>query len=164
MAARRTSAPARRPALQTLPPLKSLQKKVGQGGFSVTQSLAAERAMKAQAKSFIGQAREDLAALDRAFAAMMNGDRGAEATRALFVPAFALKAMGATCGYRLLGRIADSLCLLIEALGPSGFAHGLQAIEAHLDAIRAVVKDDIRGDGGTLGPELLKGLHALAAR
>jgi hypothetical protein len=164
MPARRSAAAPKRSSLKVGEPSKALRKKVGNGGFSITQSVAAERAVKSVAKLFIAQARDDLATLDRAFAAMMNGARGEEPMRSLFLPAFALKSMGGTCGYPLLSQIADSLCALIENLGADGFARGVQALEAHIDAIRAVLKDDIRGDGGALGRELLKGLQAIAAR
>jgi hypothetical protein len=143
---------------------EGLRRKVGQGGFSALQTLSADRAMKSVARLFGAQAKVDLAALDGAFAALCTGARGAEAHRALFLPAFALKSMGGTCGYPLLGRVADSLCALIDATPPEALPARLAAIESHIDAIRAILKDEISGEGGALGRELLKGLCAIAAR
>lgn len=143
---------------------QDLRHKVGGGGFSALQNLSADRAVKSVARLFGEQAKGDLAELDQAFAAFCNGARGTEAQRALFLPAFALKSMGGTCGYALLSHVADSLCALLDATPADALPTRLGALEAHIDAIRAILKDDIDGDGGALGRELLKGLQSIAAR
>jgi chemotaxis protein histidine kinase CheA len=154
----------KRTPLRVIEASKELKAKVGDGGFSTMQNLSADRAMKSVARLFGEQAKGDLAALDHAFAALCNGARGPEASRALFLPAFALKSMGGTCGYPLLSHVADSLCALLDATEAEALPSRLAALESHIDAIRAILKDEIRGDGGALGRELLKGLQAIAAR
>lgn len=162
--AKTSGAKSKRGSLRVIEAPKDLKDKVGGGGFSTLQNLSADRAVKTVARLFGEQAKFDLAELDHAFAAFCNGARGPEANRALFLPAFALKSMGGTCGYPLLSQVADSLCVLLDSSPAETLPIRLAALEAHIDAIRAILKDEIRGDGGALGRELLKSLQAIAAR
>lgn len=71
-----------------------------------------------------------------------------------------LRGQGTTFGYPLVTEICDSFCKFVEALKPVSAQH-LPLLRAHIDALRAIVGADIKGDGGDIGRELMKGLRAI---
>ena len=77
---------------------------------------------------------------------------------ALYTHAHDLKGLGATYGFPLISRIAGSLCRLME--GGSGRERApLFLIDAHIDAVRAVIRDDIRDAEHPVGRALADALE-----
>jgi chemotaxis protein histidine kinase CheA len=70
-----------------------------------------------------------------------------------------LKGQGATFGYPLVTHIAQSLHQFVS---PSERPTDVQLdiIKAHIDAMRAVLRERVRGDGGAIGKALMMGLDA----
>lgn len=84
---------------------------------------------------------------------------------ALAAAAHDLKGVGATYGYPLAGQISASLCRLIET--PAGKAEAQKnpnLVSAHVDALRAIVRDRVKTDGHPVGRELLRALEVQVAR
>lgn len=76
-----------------------------------------------------------------------------------------IKGMGASYGYPLATEIAASLCRLIET--PAGKAAARVApslAQAHVDTLRAVVRDQIKTSDHPIGRALLKALGAEVER
>jgi hypothetical protein len=80
----------------------------------------------------------------------------------LYLRAHDLKGLGATYEFPLITRIAASLCKLIDdkekRLGAS-----MQLIDAHIDAIKAAVRDDIKTDQHPVGKILITELERRVA-
>ncbi len=76
---------------------------------------------------------------------------------------FIIKGRADGLGYKLLASVADSLCKYSE-----NYLHKAQAndmvIQKHLAIMELVIKNNISGDGGKLGRELLESLQLLIAK
>jgi len=109
----------------------------------------------------IARAEKALAALAVEFATWMNNEiKVLEAARdivraqglidetraALFRAAHDVKGEASTFGYPLAGRIATSLCRLIDEIEAHA-AIPLTLVDQHVDAIRAIVREDVKGEG-----------------
>jgi chemotaxis protein histidine kinase CheA len=77
---------------------------------------------------------------------------------ALFHAAHDLKGQATTYGFPLATEIADSLCRLIEHT-PDMSRIPLALIDQHVDAIRAIVREQDRADAAEIGKSLLKRLR-----
>lgn len=76
-----------------------------------------------------------------------------------------LKGIAATYGYPLAGQIAASLCRLIETSdGKAQAQRDPKLACAHLDALRAVVRDGVRTDAHPVGRALLGALETQVDR
>ncbi|HUN52961.1 MAG TPA: hypothetical protein VMU42_17680 [Candidatus Sulfotelmatobacter sp.] len=74
-----------------------------------------------------------------------------------------LKGQGGTFGYPLITTFGKSLYdLTVGACGTSD--NHLEILKAHIDAMQAVVKGRVKGEGGALGAELAKSLEAAIAK
>jgi hypothetical protein len=131
----------------------------------------AEAAVADLAKSYVGWASADVEkcvehlALARATAPTGNLPDGAVddriiAIQALYAIAHNIKGQGSSFGFPLMTRLGDSLCRLTRFKRPFPDSD-LNVIQAHLDAMRLVLAQGIRGDGGELGNKLAQRLEAM---
>lgn len=74
-----------------------------------------------------------------------------------------LKGQGGTFGYPLISSFASSLNRFSSRRSDFQDSH-VEIIKAHVDALRAVIRDRIAGNGGEIGAALTKGLEAVIAR
>jgi len=77
----------------------------------------------------------------------------------LYLRAHDLKGLGTTYGYQLITRIAASLCRMIDDKEKRGHAP-MDLVDAHIDAIKAAVRDDIKTDEHPTGRVLVEELEA----
>ena len=82
------------------------------------------------------------------------------AIQALYAVAHNIKGQGSSFGFPLMTRLGDSLCRLTRAKRPFPDAD-LNIVQAHLDAMRLVLAQNIRGDGGALGDKLAQRLEGM---
>lgn len=68
-----------------------------------------------------------------------------------------LKGQGGTFGYPLVTAFATSLNRFSAIRNDITDAH-VEIVKAHIDAMRAVIRDRIKGDGGEIGAALQRGL------
>jgi hypothetical protein len=131
----------------------------------------AEAAVADLAKSYVSWASADVQKcaefLAAARASQATGDMPAGAvddrmiaTQALYAVAHNIKGQGSSFGFQLMTRLGDSLCLLTRGKRPFSDAD-LNVVQAHLDAMRLVLSQEIRGDGGALGDKLAQKLEAM---
>lgn len=131
----------------------------------------AEAAVADLAKSYVGWAMADVEKctgyLTTARAIAPAGDlaEGAVddrmiAVQALYAVAHNIKGQGSSFGFPLMTRLGDSLCRLTRTKRPVPDAD-LNVIQAHLDAMRLVLVQGIRGDGGALGDKLAQRLETM---
>jgi len=101
--------------------------------------------------------------LESARAAM----HGAGATSTTFAMLFRagqdIKGDAATLGFPLAGRIAGSLCRLLDH-APDQHRIPLAIVDRHVEAIRAVVRENVRDAGGATGIEIAEQLAILVEK
>ena len=81
-----------------------------------------------------------------------------EAMESLYLRAHDLKGLGTTYGYQLITRIAASLCRLMDDKEKRAVAP-MALVDAHIDAIKAAVRDDIKADDHPVGRVLVEELE-----
>jgi hypothetical protein len=84
---------------------------------------------------------------------------------AILTAAHDLKGMGGTYGFPLATQLAASLCRLIETgAGKLAAQRDPALVCAHVDALRAAVRDRIRDDSHPVGRALVQALETQVAR
>jgi hypothetical protein len=113
---------------------------------------------------FESQADEDLQMLEEAYAYVQSHEDGLlPAMHDLYTASFRLKSMAGTFGFTLGSSIAKQLHDMVDGkarLSP----HLLEAVGPHIQALKAIFRHNIRGDGGVQGKELLESLRELIAK
>lgn len=154
---------------QMIQPPNALRLKVGGGRLGAIDPAAiakAEAALKSLASNFTQWLADEIAKLDTARQQVKSDGVTAQTMENLYLRAHDLKGLGTTYGYQLITRIAGSLCRLIDDKEKRAAAP-LELIDAHIDAIKAAVRDDIKSDdhpvGSVLVQELERRVKALVA-
>ncbi len=146
---------------QVIRPPNTLRLKVGGGfgGIDANAIAKAEAALKAMSSQFGQWLQDEITKLDAAQAGIRAKGLNAETAEELYFRAHDLKGLGSTYQYPLVTRLAGSLCKLLDE--PGKRAEVPQALlDAHIDAIRAVVRDEIQTDDHPTGRILAETLEA----
>ena len=145
---------------QIIRPPNALRAKVGGfGGIDANAIAKAEAALKAMSAQFGQWLNDEIVKLDQAQADIRAKGYTPETAEALYFRAHDLKGLGATYQYPLVTRIAGSLCRLMDDTDKRMQAP-LAILDAHVDAIRAVVRDEIQTDEHPVGRDLAETLEA----
>lgn len=154
---------------QTIQPTNTLRLKVGGGRLGAIDPAAiakAEAALKSLASNFAQWLSDEITKLEAARQEVRAQGMTAEAMENLYLRAHDLKGLGTTYGYQLITRIAGSLCRMIDDKEKRAAAP-LELVDAHIDAIKAAVRDDIKSDehpvGSVLVEELERRVKAISA-
>jgi len=148
---------------QIIRPPNALRAKVGGfGGIDANAIAKAEAALKAMSAQFGQWLNDEIVKLDQAQADIRAKGYTPETAEALYFRAHDLKGLGATYQYPLVTRIAGSLCRLMDDTDKRMQAP-LAILDAHVDAIRAVVRDVIQTDEHPVGRDLAETLEARVA-
>ena len=142
----------------------SLRLKVG-GRFGAIDPSAiakAEAALKSLSGNFAQWLSEEVIKLDAARQLVHDDGVTAETMETLYLRAHDLKGLGATYQYPLVTRIAGSLCRMMDD-GDKRMQAPVALLDAHIDAIRAVVRDEIQTDEHPTGRALAETLEARVA-
>jgi HPt (histidine-containing phosphotransfer) domain-containing protein len=150
--------------LEIINPPNSLKQKVGTGGPGAVDLEALERAEQVIAgmtDSYLNWVAEDLEKIEEAYNALKaaSGDRKAE-MKGVFQIAHDIKGQGGSFGYDLMTAIGNELCRLIEKTDRPG-AGEIEAINLHIDALKLVITEDLKGSGGRAGEKMLSGLQRI---
>lgn len=124
----------------------------------------AGQALAALGDDYLAKAGEDLRRIEAALAQLSGGaaERQAALERVHRI-AHDMRGQAGTFGYDLITTIGSSLCDYIEeAEDPARLDP--EALQIHVDSLRAVLKGRVTGDGGKLGRELLAGVQALVEK
>ena len=149
---------------QVIRPPNTLRLKVG-GGFGGIDAAAiakAEEALQAMSAQFSQWLQDEIAKLEAAQTAIRDQGYTPETAEALYFRAHDLKGLGTTYQYPLVTRLAGSLCKLLDA-SEKRMAAPVVLIDAHIDAIRAAVRDKIQTDDHPVGQMLAETLEARVA-
>lgn len=148
------------PAIQ--PP--SLRLKVG-GRFGAIDPSAiakAEAALKSLSGNFAQWLSEEVIKLDAARQLVRDAGVTAETMETLYLRAHDLKGLGTTYEFPLITRIGASLCRLIDDKDKR-LTVSLPLVDAHIDAIKAAVRDSIKTDDHPVGRILIEELERKVA-
>jgi chemotaxis protein histidine kinase CheA len=128
--------------------------------FNMEAIAKAEAAVQALAVEFEDWMAHELERLLLARATAKSEGLSEDALHALFTVAHDIKGVGATYDYPLATLMAKSLCRLLETpeRRQMAKAHGV-LVDAHVDAIRAVVGMRVRNAAHPVGGELLAELE-----
>ena len=148
---------------QVIRPPNPLRAKVGGfGGIDANAIAKAEAALKAMSAQFGQWLQDEIVKLDQAQADIRAKGYTPETAEGLYFRAHDLKGLGATYQYPLVTRLAGSLCRLMDD-GEKRMQAPLAILDAHIDAIRAVVRDEIQTDDHPIGRALAETLEARVA-
>ena len=130
---------------ELIQPTNILRLKVGGGRLDMSAVAKAEAALKSLSGSFVEWLGEEIAKLDAARVVTRTEGIEGQAGEALYICAHDLKGLGGTYEFPLITRLAGSLCRLLEDAHVRSIAPA-PLIDAHIDAIRAALRDNIRTD------------------
>jgi hypothetical protein len=145
---------------QITPAAGGLRLKAG-GRFGVIDADAiakAEAALKSLSGQFAQWLDDEIKKLDAARAEIQAKGYTPETAESLYLRAHDLKGLGSTYEFPLITRIAGSLCKLTDTPERRAGA-SLFLIDAHIDAIKACVRDNIRDDSHPVGRTLAQELE-----
>ncbi|MBO9500874.1 Hpt domain-containing protein [Brevundimonas sp. A19_0] len=149
---------------QVIRPPNTLRLKVG-GGFGGIDAAAiakAEEALQAMSAQFSQWLQDEIVKLEAAQTAIREQGYTPETAEGLYFRAHDLKGLGTTYQYPLVTRLAGSLCKLMDA-PEKRMSAPVVLIDAHIDAIRAAVRDKIQTDDHPVGQMLAETLEARVA-
>jgi len=146
---------------QMIQPTNALRLKVGGGRLGAIDPAAiakAEAALKSLASNFTQWLADEITKLDAARQQVKAQGATPETMENLYLRAHDLKGLGTTYGYQLITRIAGSLCRMIDEKDKRANT-SLELVDAHIDAIKAAVRDDIKSDDHPVGSVLVEELE-----
>lgn len=154
---------------QVIPPSNNLRLKVGGGrigGVDPAAIAKAEAALKSLSGNFSQWLQDEINKLDASRHEVKVQGLTHETMENLYLRAHDLKGLGTTYGYQLITRIAASLCRLIDEKDKR-LGAPMPLVDAHIDAIKASVREDMKSDahpvGGMLVQELERQVRATGA-
>ena len=149
---------------QVIRPPNPLRAKVGGGfgGIDANAIARAEEALKAMSAQFSQWLNDEVAKLDQAQADIREQGYTPQTAEALYFRAHDLKGLGTTYEFPLITRIGASLCRLIDDKDKR-LTVSLALVDAHIDAIKAAVRDDIKTDDHPVGRILIEELERKVA-
>src|SRR5436190_4927350 len=118
----------------------------------------AEAALKSLSGNFAQWLNDEVSKLDAARQAVRTEGMTTETMESLYLRAHDLKGLGATYGFPLITRIAGLLCRLIDDKSKRLEAP-MDLVDAHINAIKAAVRDDIKNEDHPIGRVLLQELE-----
>jgi hypothetical protein len=128
-----------------------------QGDFAMDVVARAEAALSEIRHEFRSWMVSECEALEAARNEMRNNGPSAEALQKVSHAAHEIKGHAAVLGFPLAGRIAGILCRLL-AYAPNPQLVPLTLIDSHVDAIRAVVREQIHTVNDKTGKEIFERL------
>ena len=146
---------------QLIQPPNTLRQKVGSGfgGIDAGAIAKAEEALAAMADQFGQWLQDEITKLDAAWSAIQSNGWTPATAEPLYFRAHDLKGLGGTYQYPLVTRLAGSMCRLLDDASTRMDAP-LPLLEAHVLAIKAVVRDKIQTDEHPVGRALAEELEA----
>jgi hypothetical protein len=132
------------------------------GAIDPSAIAKAEAALKSLSGNFAQWLQDEITKLEAARQEVKSVGQTAETMESLYLRSHDLKGLGATYGFPIITRLAASLCRLIDdkekrVTSPMGL------VDAHIDAIKAAVRDDIKDETHPVGRVLIQELEARVA-
>ncbi len=150
------------PKVEIITPPDTLKDKVKSGvpgGVDEKVLERAEAVVASMGGEFVQWAEKDLKSLQQAFNGLKAGTADKKETlHTIFQISHDIKGQGGSFDYGLLTAVGDSLCKLTEEKDRAGTAE-IEAIGLHVEALKLILNERLKGDGGDTGAKLLDGLR-----
>lgn len=145
---------------KVIPAPQGLRQKIGGrlGAIDPNAIAKAEAALKNLSSNFEQWLQEEMTKLEAARQGVRQEGPNSENLETLYLRAHDLKGLGTTYEFPLVTRLAGSLCRLLDDR-ENGSTPQMALVDAHIDAIRAAVRDNIRTDEHPLGKALAEELE-----
>lgn len=140
----------------------ALRLKVGGGRLGAIDPAAiakAEAALQSLSGNFAQWLNDEINKLEAARVTVRSEGPTTDNMESLYLRAHDLKGLGATYGFPLITRIAGLLCRLIDDKSKRLEAPA-SLIDAHIDAIKAAARDDIKSEEHPVGKILVQELES----
>lgn len=134
----------------------------GRGGIDMAAIAKAEAALKSLSGNFAQWLNDEIVKLEAARQEVRAQGLTPETVETLYLRAHDLKGLGATYEFPLITRLAGSLCKLIDDPA-TRLSAPMFLVDAHIDAIKACVRDDIKVDTHPVGKVLAAELEGRVA-
>lgn len=142
------------------PPNRLRQKVSGSGPISPEMLARAKEAVASLAPQFADLVTRDVGKICELYAeGVEHPARRLEIAKAIFEVAHDLRGQAGTFDFPLITRVGSSLCRFVENLEECDEAC-FEVIGVHVEALHALLRDSVRGDGGPIGREIADGLEA----
>ncbi|MFZ5719592.1 MAG: Hpt domain-containing protein [Pseudomonadota bacterium] len=128
------------------------------GAIDPSAIAKAEAALKSLSGNFAQWLNDEITKLEAARQVVRANGPTPENMETLYLRAHDLKGLGATYGFPLITRIAGLLCRLIDDKSKRLEAP-LPLVDAHIDAIKAAARDDIKTEEHPVGAALVQELE-----
>ena len=155
--------------IQIVKPENMLRKKIGED-VNIREIINSERVADAQQvifenrKQFMDWAWHDVLAMEQSLQALVaDNGRNPGAAAKLKKLALMLKGQGGTFGYDLVTKVAGSLYQYCEE-NFKGREEQIIVLRKHIEALTALLHQNIAGNGGEEGAELLTSLRKLTEK
>jgi len=149
------------PKGEMIPVHSPLSAKVGGRfpGIDADAIAKAEAALASLSENFTQWLEEEITKLETARQVVREQGLNTENCERLYIASHDLKGLGTTYEFPIITRLAASLCRLIDEPERRSKAP-LLIIDAHIDAIKAAVRADIRDDSHPVGKTLAEELES----
>lgn len=147
---------------QVIPVPNMLSMKVGGPPLSEDILVRAEAALKSLSGQFSQWLQDEIDKLEAARAAIQSRGMTAVTAEALYLRAHDLKGLGSTYEYPLITRLCASLCKLLDDPEQRPEAP-LFLVDAHIQAVKAAVRDDVRDVTHPVGKAVAEELESRVA-
>ena len=147
---------------QMFPAPNALRLKVGGGRLGTIDPAAiakAEAALKSLSGNFAQWLNDEITKLEGSRQTIRAEGVTTENMESLYLRAHDLKGLGATYGFPLITRVAGLLCRLIDDKSKRLEAP-MSLVDAHIDAITAAARDDIRDEDHPVGRMFVQDLES----
>ena len=143
--------------------LKSKVKMGGPGSIDMDMIEKAEKVLAGLSDNYLEWVQEDLQKITAAYNELKSGGGDQKKTLdTIFRISHDMKGQGGSFGYTLMTSIGNELCRMIEKLpAPIGPAH-IEAIGVHVDSMKLVIAQKMKGDAGQMGAAVLAGLQRVS--
>jgi hypothetical protein len=132
------------------------------GAIDPSAIAKAEAALKSLSGNFAQWLNDEVVKLDAARQRVRDEGVTAETMETLYLRAHDLKGLGTTYEFPLITRIGASLCRLIDDKDKR-LSVSMPLVDAHIDGIKAAVRDDIKTDEHPVGRVLIEDLERQVA-
>lgn len=151
---------------QFFEPNRTLKQKVGpeiDKVFAPEKIEAAQADIDGKQAEFLEWVAKDLVQVEHACRGMEHDvTQVAKLLPKLIKTAFSIKSQSGTFGYDLASRVAKSLYDFGQVIAAD--EKHVKVVRMHVDALRTIFQQSLKGDGGVVGKELMTMLETLVAK
>lgn len=132
--------------------------------FTEDSIQAAESLIEEKKNNFFDDTAKTIEEMESAFVAVKNNSDANKNAKRIEYAAHSLKGQAETLGFELLAHASNSLYVFCDKHFKASQEKQFVVIQKHLDTLELIIRDEMKGDGGEVGAELIASLHKLSAK